>query len=51
MFYEKNMPFYMTCPQPWLAEEVWEKDRDRRVMMSYYSGREARLQELVEQEC
>ena len=51
MFYEKNMPFYMTCPQPWLAEEVWEQDRDRQIMKSYYSGRAARLQELVEQEC
>ena len=51
MFYQKPLPFYMAYPVPRFFDREWEQERDLRIMQSYYSGRTAEIQKLVEREC
>ena len=51
MFFQKPLPFYMAYPVPRFFDREWEQERDLRIMQSYYSGRTAEIQKLVEREC
>ena len=41
----------MAYPVPRFFDREWEQERDLRIMQSYYSGRTAEIQKLVEREC
>ena len=51
VFIKNRYPFIWRIRCPVFFDREWEQERDLRIMQSYYSGRTAEIQKLVEREC